>query len=179
MGNLQLAQNASSSLGVKLPRNSSTSRPTTSAPERRACTELALLLSVTRGRSIARKSSIFAVMKASCRLPLPSRGDREELACWWGEFLGDDTVGSLIRPGGSDCCHSVRRMRRGFATSIVASRSACRTRVARSEKRPESMSLAISVREQSDMKWAQPGWSISSKSMTCKGETDMTSKVMS
>jgi hypothetical protein len=62
---LQLAQKASSSLALSPSRKSSTSLPTASAPDRRACTALALLLSVIRGLSIARKSSIFAVMYAS------------------------------------------------------------------------------------------------------------------
>jgi hypothetical protein len=61
---LQLAQKASSSLALSPSRKSSTSLPTASAPDRRACTALALLLSVIRGLSIARKSSIFAVMYA-------------------------------------------------------------------------------------------------------------------
>ena len=71
---LQLAQNASVSFEFSPFKNSSTSLPTASAPVRKACNAVTLLLSVTRGRSIARKSSILAVMYARCRLPLPSKG---------------------------------------------------------------------------------------------------------
>ena len=144
---LQLAQKASSSLALRPSRKSSTSRPTARAPERRACTALALLLSVIRGRSMARNNSILAVMYAKCRLPLPSSGDCEGFRSCRGELFG---VGDVFSRSvcGRCCCHSVRRIRRGFATSIVPSRSLCSLRAARMEKRLERMSVAMSVNVQ-------------------------------
>jgi hypothetical protein len=86
---LQLAQKASVSFDVSPFRNSSTSLPTAKAPVRKACTAVKLLMSVTRGLSIARKSSILAVMYARCRLPFPSSGGCELKRRCRGEVAGE------------------------------------------------------------------------------------------
>lgn len=177
MIDLQLAQKASNSLALSPSKKSSTSLPTASAPDRKACTALALLLSVIRGRSMARKSSILAVMYARCRLPLPSSGDCEGFRSCRGELFG---VGEVLSRSvcGRACCHSVRRIRSGFATSIVPSRSLCSLRAARMEKRFDKMSVAMSVNVQRCRKCAEPGRSGSSKSYSCSGAISQSSGLM-
>ena len=174
---LQLAQNASVSFEVSPLRNSRTSLPTARAPMRRACNAVMLLLSVTLGLSIARKSSILAVMYARCRLPFPSSGGWELKRRCRGEAAGE-VEGVGLRLAGRFWCHSVRRTRRGCTTSIVASRLCCSLVAARMEKSCERTSVTMSVSEQSWRKKAAPGRSGSSKSISCRGETSQSSGLM-
>lgn len=81
-------------------------------------------------RNIARKSSIFAVIYARCSAPCPLRS-------WALECLEASS-----NPFGKSWNHQLRRMRRGLATSRVASRELQSVRVDLIELRQVSSCVA-------------------------------------